>query len=64
MKKITDNKNIKAGTYVNIWIEFKKLTLIIILNKYSSFKLPNKEKIKNIIELENKHINKEYMLIL
>ena len=59
MNNITEIKNIKAGTYVNICKELKKLIFIIILKKYSSSKFPNKEKIKKIIELETKHIDRD-----
>jgi hypothetical protein len=63
MNNITDIKNIKAGTKVNICNELKKLILIITLKKYSSSKFPNNEKIKNIIELKPKHIDRDTMYL-
>ena len=44
---------------VSICNEFKKLRLRITLNKYPSFKLPNREKIKKITKLEIIHIEKD-----
>ena len=41
-----------------------KTNFIITLNKYSSFKFPNKEKIKNITKLEIKHINKDKIYLV
>ena len=57
--KITDNKKINSGIYEMICNVFKKLILIITLNKYFSFKLPIREKIKNINKLDTKLIERD-----
>ena len=68
LKKTENNikeiKKIKAGTYVNICNEFNPLKISITLNKQSSLKLLIKEKIKNTIKLDDKHIKRDAIYLI